>query len=240
MQEIFTSICYTLAAYGLTAMVGYLLGSISFAVIFTWLFIKKDIRSFGSGNAGATNVFRSVGVPAGILTFVCDFAKGAAAIVCGRALFAYFDSLGAYGTHDSVMIGASVAGLFALLGHLFPVYFGFKGGKGVLTVGGIILIISPVTLLVLLVLFAVVFAITRTVSIGSIAVAVGYPIVTFIVRLCVYLSDPAGSSVESLIIQTVVAVIYAIIVIYMHRSNIKRIIAGTEQKLVIKKAETGE
>lgn len=222
-------------AYGLAALTGYLLGSISFAIIFTWLFTKNDVRTSGSGNAGATNVFRTAGMIPGIFTTFLDMAKGAAAVVLGRIIFEKF---GAPGINDPValaQIGACIAGLFAVIGHLFPVFFGFRGGKGVLTLAGIIFMIDPVRFLVLLATFAVSAAITKIVSVSSMAAAVAYPIITFIRSFSLHISQPEVYSNTYWIVEMVVAFIFAGTLFYTHRENIKRLIAGTEPKFSIKK-----
>ncbi|MBQ4312816.1 MAG: glycerol-3-phosphate 1-O-acyltransferase PlsY [Clostridia bacterium] len=221
--------------YAIAALVAYMLGSISFAVIFSRLLAKRDVRQLGSGNAGATNVFRSIGIKAGIGTFVCDFAKGALAIVCSRAIFDAIMGADFPNAAGAKSIGMCIAGLFAVLGHIFPVYFNFKGGKGVLTLGGIIFILSPLRFACLIVIFAIVFYFTRTVSIGSCAVAIAYPIITLLTTWLIdYRSDPIQYSPTYVIIQTVVAVIFGAIVLITHRSNIKRILSGTEPKMVFK------
>ncbi|MEG0750883.1 MAG: glycerol-3-phosphate 1-O-acyltransferase PlsY [Oscillospiraceae bacterium] len=202
----------------LTALSGYLLGSLCFGVIFTRMFIHKDIRGFGSGNAGMTNVLRSVGTAAGALTGIGDFAKGAAAIIIGRSLFT---SVGA-----DPYIGACLGSMCALLGHLFPVYFGFKGGKGVMVSAGIMLVLNPKLLLVCGAVFALVFLISQIVSLSSLAASAACPIANFVI------STITGSE---RIYSTALTLCMAAMIFYSHRENIKRLCAGTEKKLVIKK-----
>ncbi|MEG0912478.1 MAG: glycerol-3-phosphate 1-O-acyltransferase PlsY [Oscillospiraceae bacterium] len=202
----------------LTVIEGYLLGSLSFGIITTRILAKKDIRTLGSGNAGMTNVLRSVGSLAGALTGFGDFAKGAISIVLGRWLFESA-ALNPY-------LGGYLAALFAIMGHLFPLYFGFKGGKGVMTTAGVLLVLNPTILLVLAVLFAIAFAITKTISICSIMAALAYPPVNLIYSLL------AG---KEWLFSTFFAVCICGLVIFEHRSNIKRIREGTEKKFVIKK-----
>ncbi|MBC8570939.1 glycerol-3-phosphate 1-O-acyltransferase PlsY [Zongyangia hominis] len=208
----------TLWALLSSAACAYLLGSISFAVIVSKLYSKKDVRDYGSGNAGMTNVLRNFGKLPAALTLLGDFTKGVVAVLLGRYLFSLFGV--------TAFDGAYVAGLFALLGHMYPLYFGFKGGKGVLTSAGIILVINPITLAVLLVEFLIAFGISKMVSLGSIVDAVSYPIVTYIVLKV---------SGEPALINTLFAALIGIIVLYLHRENIKRIFAGTEYKFGQKK-----
>lgn len=217
----------------ISAVIAYLLGSINFAIPITRMFMGKDIRTIGSGNAGFTNVLRCVGKPAAIITFIGDFAKGICAVFIGELVFNLMCSDVA-NIGETAKVGAAVAGLFALLGHLFPLYFGFKGGKGVLISAGIICALDWRCVLILIVIFLMVFGITKTVSKGSLTVAVFYPITTLMLNTVVYKSD-------AWLAMTLVAVAFGVVVIYMHRSNIQRILNGTEPKTVAKsndKADT--
>ncbi len=163
----------------ISAVIAYLLGSISFAIPVTKLFTGKDIRTMGSGNAGFTNVLRCVSVPAAVITFIGDFAKGICSVFIGEMIFNVM--CGSVPDIEHVaQVGAGVAGLFALLGHLFPLYFGFKGGKGVLISAGIICALDPFCFLSLVVIFLIALAITKTISKCSLTVAVFYPIMTLI------------------------------------------------------------
>lgn len=212
----------------LAAAVAYLLGSVCFAIPVTKLFIGKDIRTMGSNNAGFTNVLRCAGKPAAIVTFIGDFAKGICAIFLGELIF-HLMCASVPNIDETAKVGAAVAGLFALLGHLFPLYFGFKGGKGVLISAGIICALDWRCFLILLVVFLLVFLLTRTVSKGSLTVAVLYPIATLLLNLFVYRSD-------AWLAVTLIAVCFAVVVIYMHRANIRRILDGTEPKTTIAKS----
>ena len=222
-----------ITTYGLpvliSAAIAYLLGSISFAIPVTRMFIGEDIRSLGSGNAGFTNVLRCVGKLAAIITFIGDFAKGIGSVFIGELVFQLMCAE-VPNIAETARVGAAVAGLFALLGHLFPLYFGFKGGKGVLISAGIICALDWRSFLVLLILFLMMFALTQTVSKCSLTVAVCYPVVTLLLNLLVYKSD-------AWLAMTLIAVCFAVVVIYMHRSNIKRILNGTEPKTTVKKVQ---
>ncbi len=202
----------------LTAVVAYLLGSISFGVIFTKLFDHKDIRTMGSGNTGMTNVLRSAGVGAGALTGLGDFLKGVAAIALGRL---FFDLAGI-----DIFVGGCIAAGCVLLGHLFPVYFGFKGGKGVMTSAGVLLLIDPLMLLFSAIVFALVFWRSRIISAASLATAALLPFVSVAASLL---------HGRSIIPTTILSVCMSALVIITHRTNIKRLREGTESKLVIKK-----
>lgn len=221
--------------YSLTAIISYLLGSISFATIFTYLFIKKDIRTMGSGNAGATNVLRSVGVFPAILTLIGDIGKGVAAVIIGSALFSAFNIQEISGA-DAAEIGKGIAGLFALVGHLFPLYFGFKGGKGVLTAAGILLVMNPVCLLVCLAVFLICLAISKIVSLSSCVCVAVLPIAMFVYTFIQYNNSP-DPRINYVVIMTVIGFVYAAIIIFMHRSNLKRLKEGTEGKISVKKKE---
>lgn len=231
-----------IGALVVSAVVAYLLGSISFAVIFSKLFANDDVREHGSGNAGATNVFRSVGIGAGVCTFFGDFAKGAAAILFSRFMLSLAGITADVPAHMPVIyIAANIAGLCAVLGHLYPIFFGFRGGKGVMTMAGIIFMLSPIRGLALLLVFAIAFAITRTVSIGSILDGITYPLITFV--HCWFFQraqQPDIYTTGYVAIQVAIAALFGLILIIKHRSNIKRILDGTESKLVIKTNKKAE
>ncbi len=205
----------------LTALISYLLGSISFAVIVSRALAHKDVRDYGSGNAGLTNVVRNFGKLPGLLTLVGDFSKGVVAVMLGRVIFARLAGL-------EPQYGACVAGLFVIIGHIFPVFFGFRGGKGVLTTAGIALVIDPRVFLIAVSIFIIVFLITRIVSISSITAAFSYPIATYVVNALSGRPD---------VVDTVLTACIGVILIYMHRANIKRLINGTEPKFERKKKD---
>lgn len=209
-----------------TAAIAYLCGSVSFAIIVTKLFSKKDIRDFGSGNAGATNVLRSQGKLPAILTTIGDLAKSFVAVYVGGLLLTSWQLNPYNGALDLGLVGAYTAGLFCIIGHMFPLFFGFRGGKGVMTTLGMMLILDWKVALILLSLFIVVVLCTHMVSLGSIIAAIGLPIGTFLFRAFVY-----HQPWPVVWFCTAVIGVIAVIVIIRHRENIKRILSGTENKI---------
>ena len=212
-------------AYILTAIIAYLLGSISFSVIFTKKFAGFDVREKGSGNAGSTNVLRTAGKKTAILTLVCDILKGVVAIIV-----AYL--MGKIANAD-VWLSAlliQIAGVFVVLGHTFPIFFGFKGGKGVATALGVLLITNWQIGLICLVFALVLMALTRIVALGSIAAAILFPI------LCIFITNNFLVGDDSTrMTYLIFGIIMAAIVIFNHRSNIQRMASGTENRLIFKK-----
>ncbi len=206
----------------LSALIGYLLGAICFAIPISRLFIKQDIRTIGSKNAGMTNVLRCVGAPAAMLTLLGDLGKAIVSVIAANQLFSYF-------TGEEVFYAGYVGGVFAVLGHLFPVWFKFKGGKGVMTATGMMLAINPTICLLALAVFLLVFAFTRIISISSISAAIALPIINGV--FLTLTNDPHR------IFFTLAAAVVALVVIVMHKENIKRLLKGTEKPLVIKKPE---
>lgn len=218
MQQ--TQLWLNIGACLLAAIVAYLLGSISSAVIVSRVYAHDDVRKYGSKNAGMTNVLRTYGKLPALFTFLGDFVKGILAVLAGRLIFSLL------GVTD--FDAGYLAGFFALLGHLYPIYFGFKGGKGVLTSLGIILVVNPLVLLILLIIFLPVLFITRIVSLVSVTGAVLYPFVTLIVDLCLR---------KPVLFDFLFAVLFSLIVIWRHRGNIQRLLNGTERRIGDKKPE---
>ena len=202
----------------LVAIISYLLGSLNFGVILSRFVKHDDIREHGSGNAGSTNMLRNFGKIPAILTIIGDMAKVAVAIVIA-VLIIKEDELSKYAAFEStalIMI-KSFAGFFCVLGHIYPCFFKFKGGKGVATSGGMVFMIDWRIAVILLTMFIITVAVTKYVSLGSILMAVFYPIYTF----AFYISFPL----------TLIAVIFSAIVIAKHRENIKKLLNHTESKI---------
>ncbi len=195
------------------ALVSYLVGSIPFG----FLFGKSrgiDIRQHGSGNIGATNVLRTLGKKWGVACFACDFLKGLISVWI------------ALGISDGSPVAGIIAAVSCIIGHNFPIWLKFKGGKGVATSGGAVVALLPVTALLLILIWAMVFYATRYVSLASIAVAVALPIIVMISWL-----TGMGADFPLLLF----ALIVGVLAVWRHRSNISRLMNGTEHRFERKK-----
>ncbi|HTT32376.1 MAG TPA: glycerol-3-phosphate 1-O-acyltransferase PlsY [Methylomirabilota bacterium] len=201
----------------LIPVAAYLLGSLPFGVILARLFGGTDVRKAGSGNIGATNVARVVGPFAGILTLVLDTAKGAAAVFLAEWL-----------SHGDA-IWLTSAALAALVGHCFPVWLKFKGGKGVATAAGVFLMLSPLACALALAVFAIVVILWRYVSLGSIFAAAAMPLLMY------FFWAPRHAPPLAI---TFGALAAALLIIFQHRGNLQRLLAGTEPKFSLSKKET--
>jgi len=207
--------------YLATAVIAYLLGSIPFGYILVRAFHGQDIRDSGSGNIGATNVARSS--PAlGALTLLLDAVKGLLAVTAGSLVAASAGRAAA--TPPPLYAFAALAAISAVVGHMFPVWLKFRGGKGVATSVGVFLALAPKTLLVAVALFVGLVAVFRYVSLGSILAAAAFPLIAY--GLHNYHSSPAVLAAMSAI---------AVLIIIKHRENIRRLLAGTENRLALKK-----
>lgn len=213
----------------LGAIIAYLLGSVNFAIVVTKCMKKGDIRDYGSGNAGATNVLRSQGKVAAALTTLGDLAKSMLAVWIGGWLIVHMNPdlvTSALPQEHLKIIGQYVAGLFCILGHLYPLYFGFRGGKGVLATLGMMLVLDWRVALLSLGVFAIVLAIGKMVSLGSIMAGITMVVCTFLFRAFV---DQYPASVVALC--TVMALLIVVMLILKHAANIQRILNGTESKI---------
>ena len=211
------------AKLGIIAILSYLLGSLNFGVILSNTVKKEDVRDIGSGNAGTTNMMRTYGKTLGLLTIAGDILKVMVAIWIA---FKIMDVEELKATLDNAsdypqVVLKSFAGLFAVLGHIFPCFFKFKGGKGVATSGGMVIMIDWRIALILIIIFALTILITKYVSLGSILMAVFYP-----VFIGIFYKD---------IILLLIATVFTIIVVVAHRENVKRLINHTENKIGQKK-----
>lgn len=210
-----------LVLMGLFCLIGgviaYFLGSMNFAVIISKIKFKDDIRRYGSGNAGMTNMLRTYGKAAAGFTLFGDAAKAVVAVLIGSLL--------------AGEAGAYIAGLCCVIGHSFPIYYGFKGGKGIVVTAAMLLCLEPVVFLILFVIFAIIVAGTKFLSLGSIMGMLLYPII--LNSLYPVLNGTEGTPA----VPTIVSLLNAAFVVWLHRENIKRLLAGKENKFSLKKKD---
>lgn len=193
-------------------ILAYLLGSIPTSVWVGRWFYKKDVRDFGSGNAGATNTIRVFGWKAGIIVMVVDVFKGWAALQLAFLTHYYIPSSDDFITYQLVLGGA------AILGHIFPVYVRFKGGKGVATLFGVVLALNPVSTLVCIGIFLVTVILTKYVSLSSILAGFSFP---FVVILIFHNTTPS---------LTIFSLVVAVLLLFTHQKNIERLLRKEESK----------
>jgi acyl phosphate:glycerol-3-phosphate acyltransferase len=198
----------------LVVVAAYLLGSIPFGYLIVRLKAGADIRATGSGGTGATNVSRSAGKAAGVLTLMLDALKGAAAILLARTVC---------GSAQEVGWWIALAGLAALLGHIFPIWLGFRGGKGVATGVGVFLMLSPLAVALAAIIFLIIVWSTRYVSLGSILAATSIP-------LFIWLQHRFLAPVSNLVPLMLLAISGTLLIVFAHRGNIGRLRQGTENK----------
>jgi glycerol-3-phosphate acyltransferase PlsY len=216
--------------YLIVAVMAYLLGSIPFGYLLVRIFRGEDIRLTGSGNIGATNVARSGAKGLGIATLALDAIKGALAVWLAAVLAgSKYNLCGDFFQHPCApaLRLMSLAALFAVLGHVFPVWLRFKGGKGVATALGVFCVLFPAAILVALAIFILVVAVTRYVSLGSILGAIAFPVAAYFLQSTDAISLLLASSVS-------------LIVILKHHQNIGRLLSGTESRFGAAKAPVVE
>ncbi len=208
----------------LIVLISYFLGSIPGALWSSKGLYGVDIRNYGSKNAGATNAFRVVGWQAGVLATIVDMGKGylSAAVVASYVRVDPLPALGIFGWDVDVLVGL-IAGLAAIVGHMFPIFARFEGGKGVNTAAGILLGLAPLTMLYTMIVFAVVLFSSRYVSLGSITAAAAFPTIAAIRRY------GFGADIDPSLI--VVGILIATAIIVAHRSNIGRLLRGNENEV---------
>ena len=209
-----------MATYIIIAIIAYAIGSINFSVLISKKMAGFDVREKGSGNAGTTNMLRSVGKKAAVITLLCDILKGVVSI--GIALIA-----GNIVKNVDKAVLVQIAGILVVVGHTFPIFFEFKGGKGVATSLGVIMMINWKIGLICLVFALVIMVFSRMVSMGSVGAAILFPVLTLFINTN-FIVQASGMK------YFIFSVILAAIVIFNHRANIKRIANGTENKLSFK------
>ncbi len=216
--------------YLIIAVTAYLLGSIPFGYLLVRIFRGEDIRLTGSGNIGATNVARSGAKGLGIATLFFDAVKGALAVEIAALLAkSHYNLCGDFYQHPCArpLILMSLAALFAVLGHVFPVWLRFIGGKGVATALGVFCVLFPKAVLVSLALFILVVALTRYVSLGSILGAIAFPVAAYFIQS----PDAISLTLTSMI---------SLIVVLKHHQNISRLLSGTENRFGASKSKPAE
>ncbi len=210
--------------YIIMAIIAYSIGSINFSVIISKKMAGFDVRQKGSGCAGSTNMLRTVGKKAAAITLACDILKGVVTIIISIMI-------GAIVKNSNKELLLQIAGIAVVIGHTFPIFFGLKGGKGVATSLGIILMSNWKIGLICLVFALVLILLTKMVSLGSCAAAILFPVLTLFINdsYTILTQGKNGST------YFIYSVILAIIVLYNHRSNIQRLLNGTENKISFKK-----
>ena len=201
----------------IVAIIAYLIGSINFSIIFSKKMAGFDVREKGSGNAGTTNMLRSVGKKAAAITLICDILKGVVAIGVAILISKIVE-----GSNGAILV--QIAGIAVILGHTFPIFFKFKGGKGVATSLGVLIMSNWQIGLICLVFALILIALTQMVSVGSIATAILYPVLTLFIPQNYII--PGNYLIYSILL--------AIIVIFNHRENVKRLLNGTENRISFK------
>jgi len=216
----------SLACVLIAAALGYFLGSINTAILYSKLRYKKDIRNFGSGNAGMTNMLRTFGKGAAAITLVCDLAKTVVAVLLAQLVAMGLGSLSDQLGSEFMNLTAYTAALFAVTGHCFPIYYKMRGGKGVAAVAAACAVLSPITFLCLLAVFVITVLGTKYVSLASILCMLLYP---------VFLNTIEGAGISNIF-----ALCIAALVIWRHRSNIVRLREGKENKISFSKNKDGK
>lgn len=203
-------------------IIPYLLGSINSAIIVSKIFFHEDVRQHGSGNAGTTNVMRSYGKKAALFTLLGDILKTVIAVLIGGLFMGLY-----YGKYAfSVGLGGYIAGFFCIVGHIWPIYYRFRGGKGVLCLATVVGMLSPIVLLPLLLFFILLVAFTRYVSLGSVISALLYPLL--LNRLALFFGHPING------LCLLLGIFEALLIVFCHRANIRRIMNGEESKFSFK------
>ncbi len=222
----------------IAVLAAYLISSVNTSIIVTRIVLHKDIRSMGSGNAGFTNVLRCVGKAPAIVTFIGDFLKGIISVT-----IAYFLMFGVQGANADIYRGylMYIAGLFAVVGHTFPIYYKFKGGKGVVTTFAVMFMTDWRMSVMALLIFAVFFMITGIISVCALINAVALPVNTIVFKFLDYnnvtaaISPMPSPSISFILFSAAITFIIGLLVIFRHKENIQRLANGTEKKIKAKK-----
>ncbi len=210
--------------YTVIAVVSYLLGNLNFAIIFSKVLLKKDVREYGSGNAGFTNSLRTFGAKLGVLVLLCDFAKGSLAVFLAKYVI----------MAEPDLICGFLAGVFVAIGHIYPFMFNFKGGKGVATIAGMLLMNDWRSFLLGLCLFLIILFVSGYMSVASLSLSLIIPTCIFVINRFVY-----NFSMPYSLTGAALGALLGAVIIFTHRANIKRLLNGTENKLIKRKKKNG-
>lgn len=210
-------------------LVSYLVGSIPNSIVISKLVRGIDIRNFGSGNAGGTNVFRVLGWKWGVLTILLDTLKGAVAVIVIARFYLDRFPFNNITPFDDFTLVQIICGVAAVIGHVFTLFAGFKGGKGIATGLGVLIMIVTIDMVVAIGIFILVVGYSRYISLGSLAAAISVPIVMIIRENLFHVDIPGYHTILPFVI------LLALFVVYTHRANISRIIAGNERKISFSK-----
>ena len=203
----------------MSAAFGYFLGSLNSAILVCRLSKGEDIREFGSKNAGLTNVLRVYGKKLALVTLICDLAKGIVAVLFARLVVGALMGVTVLG--DELFV-CYVAAFFTMLGHIYPIYYGFKGGKGVLVAATTLLALDPLSCVFALIVFAVILYFTKYVSLASMFSCLSAPVFTII--------SQAGRGIDSYAVNALMLYCLALLIVYKHKPNIERLNNGVENK----------
>lgn len=210
-------------------VLSYLVGSIPTSIIISKLFRGVDVRNYGSGNAGGSNIFRLMGWKYGVLVIILDALKGAAAVILISRLYLGDFPFANATPFDDFTLVQIIAGISAVIGHIWTVFAGFKGGKGIATSLGFLISVITVDMLLALAVFGLVVYFSKYISLASLSAAISIPII-LIIRENVF-----GVHVQSYSTVLPFAIVMALLMIYTHRSNIERLISGNENRISLSK-----
>ena len=212
------------------SIISYLIGCINTSLAITKILkIGNDIRSVGSGNAGFTNVLRTMGKKMAIFTFIGDFLKGILAVWITSMIVT---SSQAFQNNENLILSAKyISGMMCVIGHIYPCFFKFKGGKGVLTTWATMFLIDWQIAVVLITVFLITLWISKIVSLASIMAAISYPVSTFVI--CFFGDYLVTKNLYDMFFPTIVSLIVGALVIYKHKSNILRLLNGKEIKISV-------
>ena len=218
------------AGFLLCILFAYVLGSVNTALVVSKCFFHDDVRRHGSGNAGTTNVLRTYGKKPAIITFAGDSLKGVLAVLFACILFGH--PITEYG-YFHMITAAYMAGFFCIVGHIFPIFSRFRGGKGFATLTGVILVLNPFLFLILLCFYLSMVLASHFISLSSVVIALFYPLMLSVVTKITSLHTPFGTDV-------LFAVAMGLLITWAHRSNLRRIFDGNERKFYLRKPKVVE